>query len=241
MRPQPTTRQRQSINARSCARMAANRAPSAVSSALRHKKSSFCIKSWTQKRSRPAGGICGPQKISRAPGCRCVSSWPSPKGFSASSHLIGLLSSTQSASAALSRGAETTPSKPDLSNPTARASSPRARKRRARCAARRSPPATRKSISTATFPMRHRMRRKRTGCKKRPRHLAGALQSADKACKRENCSDKIEIRNNFRLLRQLHLRPAVTYVHVSPLGCKFASLSCRLLHPSGSLLTLSTS
>ena len=37
------------------------------------------------------------------------------------------------------------------------------------------------------------------------------------------------------------MQPAVTYVHVSSLVCKFASLACRLSHPSGSLLTLSTS
>ena len=37
------------------------------------------------------------------------------------------------------------------------------------------------------------------------------------------------------------MQPAVTYVHVSSLACKFASLPCRLSHPSGSLLTLSTS
>ena len=66
-------------------------------------------------------------------------------------------------------------------------------------------------------------------------------QSADKACKRKNCPDQREIRGNFCFLRQLHMQPAVTYVHVSSLVCKFASLSCRLSHPSGSLLTLSTS
>ena len=41
--------------------------------------------------------------------------------------------------------------------------------------------------------------------------------------------------------RQLHLHPAVTYVHVSSLGCKFASLACGLSQRSASLLTLSTS
>ena len=48
---------------------------------------------------------------------------------------------------------------------------------------------------------------------------------------RENCSDKKEIGSNFCFLRQLHLHPAVTYVYVSSLGCKFASLGwiCRAL------------
>ena len=66
-------------------------------------------------------------------------------------------------------------------------------------------------------------------------------QSADKARKRKNCPEQREIRGNFCFLRQLHMQPAVTYVYVSSLACKFASLSCRLSHPSGSLLTLSTS
>src|SRR5699024_5725827 len=38
-----------------------------------------------------------------------------------------------------------------------------------------------------------------------------------------------------------NLHPAVTYVYVSSLGCKFASLACRLSQRSASLLTLSTS
>ena len=55
-----------------------------------------------------------------------------------------------------------------------------------------------------------------------------APQSADKAHKRKNRSDKIEIRGDFCFRRQLHLHPAVTYVYVSSLGCKFASLACGL-------------
>ena len=64
-------------------------------------------------------------------------------------------------------------------------------------------------------------------------------QSADKARKRKNRSDKREVRGNFCFRRQPHARAAVAYAR--SLACKFASLSCRLLHPSGSLLTLSTS
>ena len=41
------------------------------------------------------------------------------------------------------------------------------------------------------------------------------------------------------VLRQLHMQPAVTYVHVSSLGCKFASLSCGLSQRPASVLTLS--
>ena len=66
-------------------------------------------------------------------------------------------------------------------------------------------------------------------------------QSADKACKRKNCPEQREIRGNFCSLRPLHMQPAVTYAYVSSLVCKFASLSCRLSHHSGSLLTLSIS
>ena len=57
--------------------------------------------------------------------------------------------------------------------------------------------------------------------------LAGGAQSADKAHKRKNRSDKIEIRDDFCFLRQLHLHPAVTYVHVSSLGCKYSFLGLR--------------
>src|SRR5699024_3895366 len=53
--------------------------------------------------------------------------------------------------------------------------------------------------------------------------------------------DILKIRGDSCFLRQLHLHPAVTYVHVSSLGCKFASLACRLSQRYGSLLTLSTS
>ena len=49
-----------------------------------------------------------------------------------------------------------------------------------------------------------------------------------------------ETGGNFCFLRQLYLRPAVTCVRVSSLVSKFASLSCRLSHRSGSLSTLST-
>ena len=65
--------------------------------------------------------------------------------------------------------------------------------------------------------------------------------SADKAHNRKNCLDKMKISGNFCFLRQLHLQSAVTYVHVSSLDCKFASLACRLSQRSASLLTLSTS
>ncbi len=74
------------------------------------------------------------------------------------------MSSTHSASAAFSSGAKATPSRPHFSSPAARASRPFRRKSRARCAARRSPPATKISINTATFPMRHTMRAERAAC-----------------------------------------------------------------------------
>ena len=51
----------------------------------------------------------------------------------------------------------------------------------------------------------------------------------------KNCPDKEEIGGDFCFLRQLHLHPAVTYVHVSFLGCKFASLACGFSHHSASL------
>ena len=53
-------------------------------------------------------------------------------------------------------------------------------------------------------------------------------QSTDKPRKRKNCPEKREISGNFCFLRQLRLLPAVTYVRVSSLVSKFASLSCRL-------------
>ena len=68
-----------------------------------------------------------------------------------------------------------------------------------------------------------------------------ALQSADKAHNRKNRSDIWKIRSDFCFLRQLHLHPAVTYVYVSSLGCKFAFLACGLFQRSDSLPTLSTS
>ena len=52
-------------------------------------------------------------------------------------------------------------------------------------------------------------------------------QSADKAHKRKNRSDKIEIRGDFCFRRQLHLHPAVTYVYVSSLGCKYSFLGLQ--------------
>ena len=57
------------------------------------------------------------------------------------------------------------------------------------------------------------------------------FQSADKAHNRKNRSDKKEIRSNFCFLRQLHVHPAVTYVYVSSLGCKYSFLGwiCRAL------------
>ncbi len=57
--------------------------------------------------------------------------------------------------------------------------------------------------------------------------LCAARQSADKAHNRKNCSDEKEIGSNFCFLRQLHLHPAVTYVHVSSLGCKYSFLGLQ--------------
>ena len=37
----------------------------------------------------------------------------------------------------------------------------------------------------------------------------------------------MKISGNFCFLRQLHLHPAVTYVYVSSLGCKYSSLGCK--------------
>ena len=53
------------------------------------------------------------------------------------------------------------------------------------------------------------------------------LQSADKVHKRKNRPDKKEIGGNFCFRRQLHLHPAVTYVHVSSLGCKCSFLGLQ--------------
>ena len=52
-------------------------------------------------------------------------------------------------------------------------------------------------------------------------------QTVDKAHKRKNRPDRIEIRDDFCFLRQLHLHPAVTYVHVSSLGCKCSFLGLQ--------------
>ena len=68
-----------------------------------------------------------------------------------------------------------------------------------------------------------------------------SLQSVAKAPKRKNHFRKRTRGSDFCFLRQLHLQPAVTYVQVSSLVCRFASLSCGLWQRSGSLLTLSTS
>ena len=85
------------------------------------------------------------------------------------------------------------------------------------------------------------MRKERVGGNDASLPRRARIQSADKAHNRKNCPDKMKIGCNFCFLRQLHLHPAVTYVHVSSLGCKFASLACRLSQRSVSLLTLSTS
>ena len=37
----------------------------------------------------------------------------------------------------------------------------------------------------------------------------------------------MKIRSDFCFLRQLHLHPAVTYVYVSSLGCKYSFLGLR--------------
>jgi len=42
---------------------------------------------------------------------------------------------------------------------------------------------------------------------------------------------KEKIGKDFCLQRQLHSQSAVTYVYVSSLACKFASLPCRLFQP----------
>lgn len=85
-------------------------------------------------------------------------------------------------------------------------------------------------------------------------------QSADNARERENCPDGTAIRGDFclppRICKpcgvvkrrgkaakfpgQRQLQAAAAYVHVDSLVCKFVSLSCGLLHRSGSLF-LSTS
>ena len=57
---------------------------------------------------------------------------------------------------------------------------------------------------------------------------AGRFQTSDKPCKCKNPYEWKERRKDFCLLCQQHLQAAVTYVHVSSLDCKFASLPCRL-------------
>ena len=94
--------------------------------------------------------------------------------------------------------------------------------------------------------------------------FSAARQSADKAHNRKNCPDKNKIGCNFcfrrwicRALRDrqiqsplatnfavgkisssANLHPAVTYVHVSSLGCKLASLACGLLRRSTRLVNI---
>ena len=61
----------------------------------------------------------------------------------------------------------------------------------------------------------------------RDKNSQRTVQSADKAHNRKNRSDKIKIRSDFCFRRQLHLHPAVTYVYVSSLGCKYSFLGLR--------------
>ena len=58
-------------------------------------------------------------------------------------------------------------------------------------------------------------------------------QAADKPRKRKNAFRKKKIGRRFCLLCHLRLQPAVTYVYVSALGCKFASLPCRFFQRRG--------
>src|SRR5699024_6537058 len=74
----------------------------------------------------------------------------------------------------------------------------------------------------------------RAEARKRRRTAVPRRQSADKTHNRKNCTDKMKISGNFCFLRQLHLPPAVTYVHVSSLGCKYSFLGVDLPSPSGS-------
>ena len=53
------------------------------------------------------------------------------------------------------------------------------------------------------------------------------IQTADKPRKRKNSFRQKKCGRDFCLLRQRHMQPAVTYVYVSSLDCKFASLPCR--------------
>jgi len=56
----------------------------------------------------------------------------------------------------------------------------------------------------------------------------GAFQPTDKPCKRKNSFRQKKSGRNFCLQRQQHLQSAVTYVCVSSLDCKFASLPCEV-------------
>ena len=63
-------------------------------------------------------------------------------------------------------------------------------------------------------------------------------QSADKAHNRKNRSDKIKIRSDFCFRRQQNLHPAVTYVYVSSLDGRVASLACGLSRRSTRLVNI---
>ena len=65
-------------------------------------------------------------------------------------------------------------------------------------------------------------------------------QSVAKAPKRKNHFRKKRSGSDFCFLRQHRLQTAVTYVQVSSLVCRLASLACGLSQRPGSLLTLST-
>ena len=58
--------------------------------------------------------------------------------------------------------------------------------------------------------------------------MFGVSQTADNPRKHKNSFRQKKSGRNFCLQRQLHLQPKVTYVYVSSLGCKFASLPCRI-------------
>ena len=53
-------------------------------------------------------------------------------------------------------------------------------------------------------------------------------QTAGNPRKRKNSFRQKKCGRIFCLLRQMRLQPAVTYVYVSSLGCKLASLPCRV-------------
>ena len=56
--------------------------------------------------------------------------------------------------------------------------------------------------------------------------MFGVSQTSDSPRKHKNFFRQKKYGRNFCLLRQLHLQPTVTYVYVSSLGGKFASLPC---------------